>query len=193
MAIIKKATTPRLLTLVGYDHPLLRQKIKPLSFPLIEEDRQIICDMKYSIQPEQLKKVNAPWSAAVGMAANQWGINKRIFLFCPEADTLSDLEVIINPSYEPLPDAATHTFLQEDIWEGCFSVPCARGNIRRYLAIRVTYQNELGETIVRELHGWPARVWQHENDHLNGLLYDDPNAGKCLEKKQFSSKEEAEK
>jgi peptide deformylase len=48
----------------------------------------------------------------------------------------------------------------------------------------------MGETIHRELSGWPARVWQHETDHLNGFLYDDNQAGKCTEKHQFASRKE---
>lgn len=180
-----------LLTLVDYHHSVLREVMEPVQFPLSEQDKEIIEDMKYSIQPAQLKKANAPWDAAVGMAANQWGLNKRIFLFCPEGDTVNGLEVIINPSYEPLENTGSSP--QELTWEGCFSVPLATGNVQRHTHIRVKYQNEAGETIERELYDWPARVWQHENDHLNGLLYDDAKAGKCIDKRQFSSRAEVDK
>lgn len=175
-----------LLKLADYHHDCLRKAPERVSFPLSKEDRQIIKDMKYSIQPAQLKEAGAPWEAAVGMAANQWGINKQIFVYCPEGDTINGLLVIINPSYEPLDSE------EEDEWEGCFSVPLATGNIRRYKKIRVHYQNEKGEKLTRELSGWYARVWQHENDHLNGFLYDDPRLNRCLIKKQFSTREEVE-
>jgi peptide deformylase len=178
---------PRLLKLVDYHSPVLRQIMKPIQFPLSNEDKELIRDMKYSIQAEQLKEADAPWDAAVGMAANQWGIHKRIFLFCPDADTINGLEAIINPSYEPILET---TIDQEaETWEGCFSVPLATGIVKRYTHIRVTYQNELGETIVKELRDWPARVWQHENDHLDGLLYDDEGAGKCHDKRVFLTRE----
>lgn len=185
-------TTPHLLTLVDYHHPLLRQATETVQFPLSSQDRELIEDMKYSIQPEQLKKANAPWESAGGMAANQWGINKRIFLFCPEGGVASELEVVINPSYEPLGEASSEANPPEQdlCWESCFSVPLATGAVRRYTQIKVKYQNEDGVTIVRELTGWPARVWQHETDHLDGVLYDDINAAKCIDKKQFSSKAE---
>ena len=183
----------KLLTLADYNDPVLRQATKPVTFPLSDEDKQIIADMIYSIQPAQLKAANAPWDAAVGMAANQWGINKSIFLYCPTADTVNALEVVINPSYAPvfLPFASLRTTEDED-WEGCFSVPLATGNIKRDIHIRVKYQNEQGEWLERSLKDWPARVWQHENDHLNGFLYDDPRTGKCLEKKTFTSYEAVE-
>ncbi len=188
-------TTPRLLTLVDYHNPILRKSASLVLFPLSEQDQQIIKDMKYSIQPEQLKEANAPWDTAAGMAAPQWGINKQIFLFSPERNSVDGLEVIINPSYKPIKDTATGVLQQDWKWESCFSVPLATGKVKRYTHIKVTYQNENGETIVRELHDWPARVWQHENDHLNGILYDDPryiSAGKSSDKQQFSSKEDVE-
>lgn len=184
---------PRLLILVDYHHQLLRQVTEPVLFPLSDQDKQLIADMKYSIQPEQLKKANAPWERAVGMAANQWGINKQIFLFCPEGDTVNGLAVIINPSYEPLRGEAAEVTYQDSKWEGCFSIPLTTGKIKRYTHIKVKYQDEEGRVIIRELRDWPARVWQHENDHLNGLLYDDLQAGKCRDKRQFASKKEVEK
>lgn len=174
---------PRLLKLADYDDKVLRIKTHDVQFPLTEEDKEIIASMKYSIQPEQLMAAGAPWDGAVGMAANQWGINKSIFLYCPSGDTVNALEVIINPSYVALAtviNAKQDNYESE--WEGCFSVPQAKGNIKRHCNIKVKYQNEQGEDLQRELSGWEARVWQHENDHLNGLLYDDPKAGKCLEK-----------
>ncbi len=197
------SNSPRLLYLVDYDNEILRRPTEKVNFPLSQEDQDIIRDMRFSIQAEQLKKADAPWDAAVGMAANQWGINKSIFLYCPDGDSVNGLEVVINPSYEPIetsdsseqernePTKKTMETLKtmNETWEGCFSVPLASGYIRRYQSIRVTYQNEAGETIHREISGFPARVWQHENDHLNGHLYDDPNTGKCLEKRTFSNLE----
>ncbi len=174
-------TEPRLLQLVPYSDPILREAMPKLDFPLTEAERAIIRDMKYSIQREQLKKVNAAWDAAGGMAANQWGIHKRIFLYCPESE--DDCAVIINPRYEPI------TAVQKKYFESCFSVPLAVGYVRRYTHIRVHYQDEQGTQHTRNLSGRLAHVWQHENDHLNGFLYDDCRMGKCIEKHQFDSKE----
>lgn len=174
---------PKLLSFVSYENPILRQTLDPISFPLSEEDRFIIESMKYSIQGEQLLKAGAPWEAAAGMAANQWGLAKRIFLYF---DLERELHVVINPQYKPLPES-------EELldWEGCFSVPLALGQIKRYSRILATYQNEIGDRIEQEFEGYLARVFQHETDHVNGFLYDSPETGKCLHKETFTSKEQA--
>ena len=175
-----KAYQPRLLRLADNTDPILHKPTKKLTFPLSIEDQQIIQDMLYSIQAEQLKTVKAPWDSAAGMAANQWGISKSIFLFCPHGE--KEIEVIINPSYEAIPTILNAT--KEDFaWEACFSVPRAAGLVKRYTKIKATYQNITGEWTTRDLSGWEARVFQHEADHLNGYLYDDPALKKCTDKK----------
>lgn len=173
--------TPKLLSLVDYNNPILRQKTSQITFPLNNQDKQLILDMKYSI---------TTFESAAGMAANQWGANKSIFLFSPEDDFTDRIEVIINPSYEPIKEANSPLPKQEINWESCFSIPLAAGKVKRYTHIKVKYQDENGNTIIKELKDWPARVWQHENDHLNGILYDDQNIKKCEEKKVFSSTQE---
>lgn len=180
-------TERKLLKLADYSDLVLRTKTKPVEFPLSPEVQQIIEDMKYSIQPKQLKAAGAPWEGAVGMAANQWGIDLSIFLYCPSGDTVFGLSVIINPSYEILPITHADAATEEIKWEGCFSVPLASGKIKRNTHIKVKYQNEKGRVVEKILSDWDARVWQHETDHLNGFLYDSPHTGKCLEKREFAT------
>lgn len=177
--------TPKLLQLVAYENPILRKKTTPVKFPLSQADLDIIANMLFSIQTEQLIAADASFTQAAGMAANQWGIDKSIFLFCPEGNDTGYIEVIINPSYTAIDE-------QDENWEGCFSVPNSSGKVKRFLKIKVEYQDQAGRTIAKELSGWPARVWQHENDHLNGFLFDDSKAGKCLEKLNFSTEQELE-
>lgn len=74
-------------------------------------------------------------------------------------------------------------------WEGCFSVPLATGRVTRFREIKTTHQNEAGEKFEGQLSEWPARVWQHETDHTNGFLFDDEQAGKCVEFRAFETKE----
>ena len=176
------------LKLAKYAESILRKKMEEVRFPLSEEDKQIIQNMKYSIQKEQLKAAGAPWDSAAGMAANQWGIDKRIFIYCPTGASEKELEVVINPHYTPIFDLPSQNAAVDDEWEGCFSIPLATGKVKRYTHIQVIYQNQKGETIKKELKGWYARVFQHETDHLDGTLYD----SKCSELHRFNSREEVD-
>jgi peptide deformylase len=58
-------------------------------------------------------------------------------------------------------------------WEGCLSVPDLRGLVPRHQKITVEYQNIRGELVRQELSDFVARIFQHELDHLNGILFPD--------------------
>ena len=60
--------------------------------------------------------------------------------------------------------------LEKD-WEGCLSIPGIRGRVPRPAAIRVRYQGLDGEHVEREFSGFAARVFLHENDHLEGRTW----------------------
>jgi peptide deformylase len=177
---------PKSLTLVPKTHPILRRVIpeeRDFKDPILTE---VIEDMCYSILPEQLKE------PAAGMAANQWGIAKRVFIFSPEQKS----EVILNASY--IPYLRTHETEYQMVlaYEGCFSIPLTLGLINRYEAIKATYYTASGEKIERIMEGWEARVFQHETDHLDGKLYDgqlDNYAGpQCVNRINFKDREEME-
>lgn len=185
---MNKEYKPRLLHFAAYADPVLHKKTALVQFPLSQEDKNLIADMLYSIQPEQIQKANGAWESPAGMAANQWGINKSIFLYCPYGET-KHATVVINPSYEHLATLAIIAPSERTDWEGCFSIPLACGCIRRSTKIKARYQDETGKVIEETMTGYKARVWQHETDHTNGYLYDDPRLGRCIEKRVFKSRE----
>jgi peptide deformylase len=164
---------PTLLKFVEKKHAILREiipEIQDFTDPMLHET---IKDMCYSILPRQLKKANAPYISAAGMAANQWGVKKRIFIFTPEgSEPGNTLEVMINPSYVPYLRCGEVTPKLVAGFEGCFSVPLTTGIVNRYEAIIATYYHSTGNKVERILEGWQARVFQHETDHLNGKLFD---------------------
>jgi len=182
--------SPELLRLVTEDDPILHHQTAAVSFPLSDSHKHLITSMRYSIQPEQLLAANAPWNQAGGMAANQWGHAARIFGYFPEADE-KDLRIILNPSYKVIADDE-QSDISDDL-EGCFSVPCAFGSVQRTCHIRVAYQDEEGLHHTAELMGRDARVWCHENDHLDGFLYTTTRRAKCSDVRRFKSREEAMK
>ena len=75
--------------------------------------------------------------------------------------------VIINPSYEPI-GTETRSF-----YEGCLSFDGYQAVRKRWLDITARWQDEDGNKHEEHLHGWPARIFQHETDHLSGELYID--------------------
>lgn len=188
---------PKLLMFVDKTHPILREiipAVRDFKDPLLHETIKNMC---YSILPTQLKDANGAHESAAGMAANQWGIKRRIFIFTPEgSEEGKRVEVMINPSYIPhlRPDETEPKLVKA--YEGCFSVPLTTGIVNRYEAIVATYYTPEGAKIECIMEGWEARVFQHETDHLNGKLFDgvlDNHPGpECLERIIFKDKEEME-
>ncbi len=109
-----------------------------------------------------------------GLAANQIFYNLRIcvleikknkrYSFLPEIP----LQILINPKIKILCDKSTF-----DSYEGCLSVPNLRGKVKRYKEIQVDYFNEKAEFRTERVSGLKAVVYQHEIDHLNGILFTD--------------------
>jgi peptide deformylase len=109
----------------------------------------------------------------VGLAAPQIHEGVRIFVaaIAPQQDEpLSPDDepmVFINPVITPVGDERV-----ED-WEGCLSIPDIRGRVPRARAIRVTAMDRVGGRIDITSQDFPARVIQHETDHLDGVLFVD--------------------
>ena len=75
--------------------------------------------------------------------------------------------MILNPAYEPVGDETRSFF------EGCLSFSGYQAVRRRWLDITAEWDDEHGQHHKERLHGWPARIFQHETDHLSGELYID--------------------
>ena len=106
-----------------------------------------------------------------GIAANQIGIQKRIF--CVEVGENPrypykpkvPLTILVNPEIEFLSD---ETFSSN---EGCLSVPQLRGVVNRQVEIGVRCYDHNGVFHEYEIRGYSACTWQHELDHLDGILF----------------------
>jgi peptide deformylase len=109
-----------------------------------------------------------------GIAANQVGEAVRVAIVEVEEDNPrypykppEPLTVMINPSLEPVDDEAV------EINEGCLSVPDLRGSLYRHLAVRARYLDRDGEEHDEVKRGLTAGTFQHEVDHLDGILFVD--------------------
>lgn len=143
--------------------PVLRQRSVTVTELDTPELHALIADMFATMEAAD----------GAGLAAIQIGVPLRIMIFGFEANArYPDVEpipvtVLINPEYEVLDDTKTGG------WEGCLSVPGMRGYVRRFSRIRYSGTDQFGNEISREASEFHARVFQHEFDHLEGVLYPD--------------------
>ena len=110
-------------------------------------------------------------AGGVGIAAPQVYLSQRIIVIAsrpnpryPQAPEMAPL-VMVNPVL--LEGSAAI----EKGWEGCLSVPSIRGLVPRHTRVAVKYQTIEGAEVHLELGGFPARIFQHELDHLDGLVF----------------------
>jgi peptide deformylase len=108
----------------------------------------------------------------VGLAAPQIGIPLRIFVFDWEDETGSYRDVAINPILELSGYPQDEADPDSDS-EGCLSIPAERFPLKRSATATLTATNLEGVQYVIAAQGWLARIFQHEFDHLNGVLYVD--------------------
>ena len=101
-------------------------------------------------------------SKGVGLAAPQVGFSKRVIV----VDVGDGLYKMVNP------EIIASSGLQDGP-EGCLSVPNTIGNVKRSEKVTVRALNENGEEIIIEANGFKARAFQHEIDHLNGIIFVD--------------------
>jgi peptide deformylase len=97
----------------------------------------------------------------------------------PDAETVPTT-VLINPEWTIRDRAVVNG------WEGCLSVPGMRGLVPRYRSVDYTGFDQYGKRIERQAGGFHAIVFQHEFDHLDGILYPD----RIVERDKFGFEEE---
>ncbi len=122
-------------------------------------------------------------ATGVGIAAPQVGESMRIIVMEDDDEKLFagmsearrvelgrerlNLQVMVNPVIELMGEET------DEFFEGCLSVDGYRAIVRRATRVRIGGVDEKGEAVDLELEGWPARIAQHECDHLDGILYVD--------------------
>ena len=144
------------LQIIPYPHPTLRHKSKPI--------RRVDAELK-QIAAEMLELMYE--SKGVGLAANQVDLPLRLFVANPAGIRGEGEELIlINPVLQR-PKGS------EGAEEGCLSLPGIYGTVIRPKEVRLSAFDISGNPIERHVDGFLARVLQHENDHLDGVLFFD--------------------
>ncbi len=110
-------------------------------------------------------------TGAMGFAAPQIGVPWRIFIFSSQPHLNHEEAPEIEPTVVINPEILERENLKKT-WEKCYSIPGDRGFVPRYSSIVVVYTTADGAVVKwRPLEGFPAQLFQHELDHLNGILY----------------------
>ncbi len=147
------------------DDPVLRRKAKKIE-KITPEIRTLIQDMIDTMR-------DAP---GVGLAAPQVGISERVIV----VEYVEDDET--EPDAPPKKKKLYAVVNPEIIWksdemvegtEGCLSIPGWSGDVMRHEAVVVKGLNRSGQRTKIKAEGWLARIFQHEIDHLDGILYTD--------------------
>ena len=156
---------PESLTIVHYPAEVLRTKAAP-----VEATPEVVAAAHKMVRLMH----DAP---GIGLAAPQVGLSWRLFV----ADVPPDDERNLDAS-SPIPSATEGPEIyidpvlskpqgeREYMEEGCLSLPGILGDVARPPTITMTYTDEKGERITRKATGLLARCWQHEMDHLDGIL-----------------------
>ena len=152
---------------------ILHQKSSEVKFPLKNEDKQMINDMitylKMSQIEEEMQKYNL--RAGMGLSAVQIGVKKRIFVIVDEVEKgVFEHYIIINPKI--ISHSEELIYVGEG--EGCLSINrCVEGIVPRYARITVEAQDMDGNKFQIRVREDIAIAFQHEMDHLDGILFVD--------------------
>jgi peptide deformylase len=153
--------TVREIVTVG--HPVLRQRAEEI------DPAEVGSPEVQGLVDDLIDTMRAANGA--GIAANQIGVPRRVATIEVTSNPRYPykppipLTVVINPVIEPLDDEVV------EINEGCLSVPNLRGNVFRHVNVRVRYLDRDGQAHQEVRRGLTAGTFQHELDHLDGMLF----------------------
>jgi peptide deformylase len=153
----------KILQISEIGSPILRQRsdaIVSLADPQIDD---LIVDLI----------ATAHAANGVGIAAPQVASSMRLFIVASRPSPRYPHAPTMEPTAMINPQIVDRSGELVSGWEGCLSVPGMRGLVLRDRAIEVEYLTKHGELIRQELTGFVARIFQHELDHLDGILFPD--------------------
>lgn len=160
MSLVQPAASPEHRAILQLGSPQLRQIAQPVQAVGDRAVQQLADDLLATLQAAN----------GVGIASPQVGESLRLLVVAsrpnlryPDAPQMAP-EVLINPRLVAHGDALEHG------WEGCLSVPGLRVRVPRYQEIEVEYRDRRDRLQRRSWHGFVARIFQHELDHLDGRV-----------------------
>lgn len=166
------------LAIIKEGHPTLRAVATPVTVPLLPEDKQLLKDMMGHLKMSQIEELADRYQLrpGIGLAAPQVNVGKRMFVVCfNDMDGMHHEFAFVNP--EIIDPGEEQTYLP--FGEGCLSVDrVVPGYVVRQQQIEVKtvlydIQQDSYRHVRMKLKGYVAIVFQHELDHLNGVMFFD--------------------
>ncbi len=158
--------------IVTLPEPVLRRKAKPVT-KFDKKLQTLIDDMIETMR-------DAP---GVGLAAPQVNISEQLIVVEYSEDDEDEEDETEEAENKPPKPKKLYVMLNPEIVkaseekvqgvEGCLSIPGIQGEVERHEAIQVKGLNRFGKPLKLKVDGWMARIFQHEIDHLNGVLFTD--------------------
>lgn len=151
------------MEIIQLGNPILRQQAKPI------DNVGDVCIQK--LIDELIATVAK--ANGVGIASPQVGECDRLFIVASRPNPRYPTAPTMEPTAMINPRIIAHSTDVVKGWEGCLSVPGIRGLVPRYQAIQVEYTSGDGKLHRQELTDFVARIFQHEYDHLDGIVFID--------------------
>lgn len=153
-----------LRTIVTLPDPVLRRKARPVS-TFDQKLQTLIDDMIDTMR-------DAP---GVGLAAPQVGIGQRLIVVEYAEPPEEEEEKQVKPRLYVMANPEIVKTSEDKVLgvEGCLSIPGLVGEVERYSTVQVKGLNRRGQPMKVKAEGWLARIFQHEIDHVNGVVFPD--------------------
>ncbi|MEO0839294.1 MAG: peptide deformylase [Cyanobacteria bacterium J06643_5] len=149
------------LSIIQLGNPILRQIAKPVKQIDSANIQKLIDDLLTTVSDAN----------GVGIAAPQVAVGYRVFIVASRPNLRYPNAPLMEPTAMINPRIIAHSDEIVKDWEGCLSIPGIRGLVPRYQQIEVEYTDRNGNLVQQQLTDFVARIFQHEYDHFEGLVF----------------------
>jgi len=150
-----------ILQITQLGNPILRQLAQPVENIQDERIQKLIDDLIATVASAN----------GVGIAAPQVAASDRFFIVASRPNPRYPHAPMMEPTAMLNPRIIAHSTEVVKGWEGCLSIPGIRGLVPRYQAVKVEYTSRDGKLHRQEFTDFVARIFQHEYDHLDGIVF----------------------
>ena len=149
------------LEIAQLGNPILRQQAQLVDNLSDQHLQQLIDELITTVVEEN----------GVGIAAPQVSQSYRLFIVASRPNLRYPHAPVMEPTAMLNPRIISHSQEMVKDWEGCLSIPGIRGLVPRYRSVEVEYTGRDGQLQQQKLTDFVARIFQHEYDHLDGIVF----------------------